>query len=869
MAAPMVWDEQQAYEELLYWDRLIQEGHRLLPHDFDRYEELRYWYDCLFYEEELRQYHDYIAAIEEIESRHYHEDAGALHIHVQSPYDRHVMAKHSEVYPAAEELEAVQTIISDVECALKNVSDHMDTPNDDKEKTKMGSGQPGGHMLHGVMRVGLVSKGLILKGDSNLELVLLCSKKPTVPLLKDVAEKLTAQLEEKSAGIYTVSQCPGDAAVAVTSTKSILTLSIHVTSPAVRTEEESSSAETPEGNGETQTVNPLPDVLDRQKCLSALASLRHAKWFQAKVSHLNSAVIVIRVLRDLCNRVSTWLPLSGWPLELLVEKTISTSERQMGVGESLRRVFECIASGILLEDGPGIKDPCEKEGVDVLSVLTLQQREEITQSAQCALRLCAFGQMHKVLGLDLKPIKPRKSAAARSKDEAAQAAAAGQFSSSGKRSFTEVEKEENELALNSKQRKYLKFQKRFQRKSFTEDFSMNAVMRLNQYKRGLEYRLTSQTGPVHEPVFTMVVDVNGKAYEATGPSKKAAKLNVATKARLVFVFTSLPVLLDLGLPTGSETKSEPIAEAESQCDDAVTQASTTSENSNQGPILTKNGKNPVMELNEKRRSLKYELSEETGGSHEKCFIMEVEVDGQKFKGRGSTKKEAKAYAALAALEKLFPHDDEVKNTSRNPVKKKVTYTDMHIPGFGTIRGIPTDSGSAGWGPCRGRGRGRGKALPPGPSYNNTNYSYEGGAGAGYHKLYSNNAAGAAAKDATDSVMGYGTFYPDSTYPTPPGSVATKGENYQTMPPPADQESPYSYGYGEEKKKMLTQNENQGGSYSMYSTAYPSSVTGNQGYNNNYGWGHQQSWGGQPGFSMYQGFGAQNQGSYSGYSNPHY
>ncbi|CAG03304.1 unnamed protein product [Tetraodon nigroviridis] len=69
----MVWDERQAYEELLYWDRLIQEGHRLLPHDFDRYEELRYWYDCLFYEEELRQYHDYIAAIEELESRQYHE----------------------------------------------------------------------------------------------------------------------------------------------------------------------------------------------------------------------------------------------------------------------------------------------------------------------------------------------------------------------------------------------------------------------------------------------------------------------------------------------------------------------------------------------------------------------------------------------------------------------------------------------------------------------------------------------------------------------------------------------------------------------------------------------------------------------------
>lgn len=36
MAAP-IWDEREAYEELLYWDDLIQRGHRLLPQDFDRY----------------------------------------------------------------------------------------------------------------------------------------------------------------------------------------------------------------------------------------------------------------------------------------------------------------------------------------------------------------------------------------------------------------------------------------------------------------------------------------------------------------------------------------------------------------------------------------------------------------------------------------------------------------------------------------------------------------------------------------------------------------------------------------------------------------------------------------------------------------
>lgn len=43
-----------------------------------------------------------------------------------------------------------------------------------------------------------------------------------------------------------------------------------------------------------------------------------------------------------------------------------------------------------------------------------------------------------------------------------------------------------------------------------------------------------------------------------------------------------------------------------------------------GPILTAGGKNPVMELNEKRRGLKYELISESGSSYDKRFIIEVE-----------------------------------------------------------------------------------------------------------------------------------------------------------------------------------------------------------------------------------------------------
>lgn len=44
------------------------------------------------------------------------------------------------------------------------------------------------------MRVGLVAKGLLLKGDLDLELVLLCKDKPTTDLLEKVADNLGVQL---------------------------------------------------------------------------------------------------------------------------------------------------------------------------------------------------------------------------------------------------------------------------------------------------------------------------------------------------------------------------------------------------------------------------------------------------------------------------------------------------------------------------------------------------------------------------------------------------------------------------------------------------------------------------------------------------
>ena len=49
-------------------------------------------------------------------------------------------------------------------------------------------------MLKGVMRVGLLCKGLLLRGSLNLHLVVLCAEKPTKSLVQSIAELLPAQL---------------------------------------------------------------------------------------------------------------------------------------------------------------------------------------------------------------------------------------------------------------------------------------------------------------------------------------------------------------------------------------------------------------------------------------------------------------------------------------------------------------------------------------------------------------------------------------------------------------------------------------------------------------------------------------------------
>lgn len=241
---PPCWDEHKAYEELFYWDNLIQEGVHLHPQDLERYDELRYWYDCLCYEEDLRQYNEYVVEYQKWEDQHFHPGEPPMGPPPQRTFineDRYVKAKHATIYPTAEQLEAVQSMVSHMECGLKAVSDFLNKK--ECEATGTTESDSAKNKLRGVLRVGLVAKGLLLKDNLDLELVLLSRDAPTSSLLRLISGKLSELIKDVTEEKYVITPSIQEAAIIVTNTKEpLLKLNIRLTSPTVREQVEKEAA---------------------------------------------------------------------------------------------------------------------------------------------------------------------------------------------------------------------------------------------------------------------------------------------------------------------------------------------------------------------------------------------------------------------------------------------------------------------------------------------------------------------------------------------------------------------------------------------------------------------------------------------------
>ncbi|KAL4617501.1 zinc finger RNA-binding protein-like [Arapaima gigas] len=151
--------------------------------------------------------------------------------------DRYVMTKHATIYPVEEELQSIQKIVSITERALKLVSDIISDQEKSKDEDKDKKDTQRDRALKGVMRVGVLAKGLLLRGDKSVNLVLLCSEKPTKSLLNCIVEHLPKQLTLVTPEKYDVTASVQDAAIILTScTEPKMEVTITLTSPIIREE---------------------------------------------------------------------------------------------------------------------------------------------------------------------------------------------------------------------------------------------------------------------------------------------------------------------------------------------------------------------------------------------------------------------------------------------------------------------------------------------------------------------------------------------------------------------------------------------------------------------------------------------------------
>jgi len=315
-----------------------------------------------------------------------------------SKLDRYVIKKHKDIYPLEKELSFILQLVTNTEESIKKVAESINALENEPAKK-----------ISGMVRVGDLSKGLLLASDRTVNLILLCKHTPSLTLLRDIqkliVEKLAEVVPDNKYQLHSFEEQAGFCIAAMPDSEDCKTSSIEdpENEPpyAVNVTLTSTSLRQPKGTiGKPEEQITVQDPLPTDKCLEALAELRHSKWFAVTAANMPSCVECIRIVKDLSNRDPDWTVLSDWAIELLVERALFTAWMPLNPAASLMRVMEVVSSGLLMPYGPGIKDPCEQGDVDVTENLTVQQREDITHSAQRYLRLMHFRQIYKVLGMN-------------------------------------------------------------------------------------------------------------------------------------------------------------------------------------------------------------------------------------------------------------------------------------------------------------------------------------------------------------------------------------------------------------------------------------------------------------------------------------
>lgn len=313
--------------------------------------------------------------------------------------DKYMYKKHSEIIPKEEEIKMFYKKTLIVEKVLKEISDEFFQNLQKFNELFKLSTDNRERILAGELRAGLFGKKLLLNGEKTIDLILICSVKPNVQLLKKLTELLTIKLESLNEDFKLTENVP-EAAIDIMTTNDCL-IRINLTSLKFRSSEDNFSQANDDCNKESNNENS-EEMLDKEKCLGALTSLRRIKWYQNKIHPFSPCPMIVRILRDLCKRDETWKPITDWCLELICERVFSSCLNRPTPSEALRCILQALSAGIILidplnKDNVILPDPCEFGCKDALDCLDEKQRIDITESAKKLIQLVLFNKIYQVL----------------------------------------------------------------------------------------------------------------------------------------------------------------------------------------------------------------------------------------------------------------------------------------------------------------------------------------------------------------------------------------------------------------------------------------------------------------------------------------
>ncbi|KAK7800867.1 hypothetical protein U0070_011177 [Myodes glareolus] len=119
--------------------------------------------------------------------------------------------------------------------------------------------------------------------------------------------------------------------------------------------------------------------LDIKVLQSALAAIRHARWFEENASQ---------------STTPSRLTLFQGHYAVMNNPT----RQPLALNVAYRRCLQILAAGLFLPGSVGITDPCESGNFRVHTVMTLEQQDMVCYTAQTLVRILSHGGFRKILG---------------------------------------------------------------------------------------------------------------------------------------------------------------------------------------------------------------------------------------------------------------------------------------------------------------------------------------------------------------------------------------------------------------------------------------------------------------------------------------